>query len=100
MGRKCVIENCCETDEMFKFRTLHRVPKSEVMRRLWVEAVGKNLSGIFYVCCRHFEPTDYASTCLKKTAVPSKHLKLSSKRPIKETSMFDGYEYQEESDKG
>lgn len=95
---QCVIKNCGLTDKLHQFRTFHKVPKSIVMREKWVEAIGVSIEGIFYVCDRHFLPSDYGKSCLKKFVVPSKDLIIACKRKLIETEEFKDYEFADDTE--
>lgn len=81
--RKVHMHKCCvcfDSKEVGSKRQLHTIPKDDRIKLLWEAAVEMKLSIHKRICSDHFKPDQYIATrstrrSLKKTAVPSLHLK-------------------------
>lgn len=101
-NKKCIVKNCLLTDNLGDFRSLYKIPSDQERKLQWLSVLKipetESAKSNTYVCDRHFAASDYGTTCLKKSAVPSKDLDLHIFANMKliEANEFNNYEFQDE----
>lgn len=74
------MKNCTITDHLQEYREFYSIPKNLDRRKSWIEALqltdDEPKIKHIYVCDRHFTANDFATSGLKRNAVPSKEIQI------------------------